>query len=270
MFFHQLLNSVGDNVYNCYIYRSFQCATHIHKGMEWTIVLRGELRAQVDDKNYVLRAGDSLFVAPYQLHAYEKSDDMLCVIVVFSGAYVESFARLIGNLRPLTATFSLSEREQAHFLSQIGCETLLKNPISEHATAVPCSDPLSLKSALYGVCAAFYAQAQWTAETSKKRSLVLDCLFYIDEHYLSDISLTDAAKALGYDYDYLSRSIHRMLGVGFKTLLHQYRCEHAQYLIVATQLSMAEIAMNSGFQSIRSFNRIFKEITGISPTQLRK
>ena len=78
------------------------------------------------------------------------------------------------------------------------------------------------------------------------------------------------ASDLGYDYRYLSRVFNETMGVGFKTFVNQYRCDMVKSLISDTTLSLSEIALSSGFQSIRSFNRVFRQITGTSPSDLLK
>jgi AraC-like DNA-binding protein len=58
--------------------------------------------------------------------------------------------------------------------------------------------------------------------------------------------------------------------MNLKTLINTYRCEYAENLIESTNLPLSVIAMDSGFQSIRSFNRIFKDTIGKTPSSIRK
>ena len=78
------------------------------------------------------------------------------------------------------------------------------------------------------------------------------------------------ADALSYEYHYLSRVFHESLHIRFRTLVNQYRCDRAKMLITSTDTTLSEIAMSCGFGSIRSFNRIFLEMTGVTPSELRK
>ncbi|MBQ8345164.1 MAG: helix-turn-helix transcriptional regulator [Clostridia bacterium] len=95
-------------------------------------------------------------------------------------------------------------------------------------------------------------------------------LMYMEKNFVSDITLRDVAKSLGYNYEYISREFNKILGISFKTMLNQYRCERARYLIETTDQSLTEVAEQSGFQSIRSFNRVFKQQLGILPSELKR
>ena len=126
-----------------------------------------------------------------------------------------------------------------------------------------------LKACLYALCSEFMESVQLQGKPRDNR-LIFDILCYIEQNYGQDISLYTLADALGYDYRYLSRIFHQTLKVSFKTLVNQYRCDRAKTLISASDETLAQIAFSSGFQSIRSFNRVFRQMTGIMPSELRK
>lgn len=61
-----------------------------------------------------------------------------------------------------------------------------------------------------------------------------------------------------------------VFGISFKTLVNQYRCERASVLISSTHEKMSDIALQCGFQNIRSFNRIFKLLMRRTPIEYKK
>ena len=91
----------------------------------------------------------------------------------------------------------------------------------------------------------------------------------MEENYTDPITLHTLADTLSYEYHYLSRVLRENLHIRFRTLVNQYRCERAKEMITESDLSLSDVAMNCGFQSIRSFNRVFLEITGITPSAMR-
>ena len=93
---------------------------------------------------------------------------------------------------------------------------------------------------------------------------------YVEENFAEDITLKRVSEALSYEYHYLSRVLRTSLHMRFCTLVNQYRCERAKELITQTDKPLSEIAMNCGFQSIRSFNRAFLDIVGCTPSSIRK
>ena len=56
----------------------------------------------------------------------------------------------------------------------------------------------------------------------------------------------------------------------FSRYVNLYRVERATNLLMNTDMSITEIALSSGFQSIRSFNRVYLELTGLSPSMMSR
>ncbi|MBN8531992.1 MAG: AraC family transcriptional regulator [Alphaproteobacteria bacterium] len=78
------------------------------------------------------------------------------------------------------------------------------------------------------------------------------------------------AGVLGVKEYVLSRAINARLGTGFHEHLNRYRVEEAkQRLLAEPETPITVIAFEVGFASIPSFNRVFREFCGCSPTQYR-
>ncbi len=264
MFFHQTHNSVGADVYNAFLYQNAFWQTHLHRAFEFTLALDGQVVATVGDKTYTLSKGDCVLVPPYLAHAYHTPSSSEVFIAVFSGETVEDFARTLSQLDPQEYAFRLPD----DLFSVLKREWILDTALSQAATPVPKPSPFALKSCLYAVCARFLAQNP-LSKAKTETALMAKILSYVEENFTQDVSLQTMATALGYDAEYLSRAFNKTFGIHFKTLVNQYRCERAQSLITSSDKSLSEIAMESGFQSIRSFNRIFSLLTGKPPRSLR-
>jgi len=78
------------------------------------------------------------------------------------------------------------------------------------------------------------------------------------------------SKELGYHEKYLSSTLHSLTKMNFRTFLATYRINHAKSLLKSSESTIAEIAMDSGFASLNTFNRVFKDITGTTPSEYRK
>jgi AraC-like DNA-binding protein len=59
-------------------------------------------------------------------------------------------------------------------------------------------------------------------------------------------------------------------GMTFWQYLNNYKVSKAVNLLINTSDSISEIAFNSGFNSIKTFNRVFKQVKGCSPSEFRK
>lgn len=274
MFYHQTDNSLGGDLYNAYVYRGLVWQSHLHKSFEFTYVLSGKLHAEAGGKNYVVEAGKAMVITPFMAHSYRSDADCVAFVAVFSGSYAEDFTRLVTGKAPLSPVFvpapeTLTYIEKVMIFPGQKSDERAYPGQKEFAIRVDKPDDFRLKAAIYAVCADFSAAATLIAGPADY-SLFSDMLDYIEANYAEDVTLTGMAKALGYDYRYLSRLFGKNFAAGFKTLVNQYRVDRAATLIRSTSRSLSDIAFACGFQSIRSFNRAFRDITGAAPSALRK
>ena len=73
----------------------------------------------------------------------------------------------------------------------------------------------------------------------------------------------------GFSRYYFSRSFKKQTGYSFKDYLCQKRLQVAMDLLIRSNTPMREIAIESGFGSVATFNRVFREKKGCTPTQYR-
>lgn len=265
MYSHQFCNSVGNDLYNGFLYRGKCWDLHFHRSYEFVWVIAGTLRACVSDKVYLLQEGDGLFILPYQLHSYTAEPCTEFFVAVFAAEHVGKFASATQGMEPNEAFFQLSPALQYYLRASI---VPAPKQTFKESLCLPRPAAFALKAGLYAVCAEFYAIAKWQKKEQNK-ALVFRIIMYVEENYTENITLHTAAEALSYEYHYLSRVLRKSLHLHFRTLVNQYRCERAKELIAASNLPLSEIAMSCGFQSIRSFNRAFSELTGSTPSSLR-
>lgn len=93
---------------------------------------------------------------------------------------------------------------------------------------------------------------------------------YIDANYANEITLTQAAQIMGYEPCHCSKVFKKLTGVNFTEYVNNVKIGKAIEKIRNSGTSMTEIAMESGFNNIRTFNRVFKNITHMTPTEFVK
>ena len=89
-------------------------------------------------------------------------------------------------------------------------------------------------------------------------------------YYLDDWKQSDIAKELGVSKYHLSHVFSARLHTSFREYVNALRLDCARDLLAATELSMLEVSMESGFDSLRTFNRVFQERFRQTPSQYRK
>ena len=93
---------------------------------------------------------------------------------------------------------------------------------------------------------------------------------YLQQHLAEDMSLTVLAEVFHLSPQYISQLFKNEIGVGFLAYLTNIRMETAKKLLLATSLSIAEVAEQSGYGDYRVFTKVFKKAEGITPSQYRR
>lgn len=93
---------------------------------------------------------------------------------------------------------------------------------------------------------------------------------YIDHHYAFGITLAQLSKISFMGTTKLKTAFREYIGCSISEYLIQKRIDHAQHLLIATDLSIAEIAKAVGYKRSDSFSSQFLRITGLRPTEYRR
>lgn len=111
-----------------------------------------------------------------------------------------------------------------------------------------------------------YKAIEVNEEQAKTGKAFLD---FIHSNYQdSDLTLTKVSIESGVQERIISKYIADTYNCNFKSYINQIRIEEAQRLLVNSNLNISEIAYTVGFNSPSSFNKVFKKITGKSPSDM--
>ncbi|MBE6863535.1 MAG: helix-turn-helix transcriptional regulator [Ruminococcus sp.] len=104
-------------------------------------------------------------------------------------------------------------------------------------------------------------------EYSEKFGTVLK---YIDNNYMYDITLDELADVAGYSKYHFSRIFKQYNSMSYIQYINARRTKAAEQLLFEPDIPITEVAMRSGFKSLTTFNRIFKDIKHCTPTDFKK
>ncbi len=253
---HQTHNSRGNYSYNRFEYQDVQWKPHFHKNFEVIYVSKGRVRAVVDDKERVMQAGEFGMVLPNEVHSYSSVGESVCWIMVFSGDFVHAFEKKVQNKLASDFCFCVSDNTRAF--------------VKENLMNAVVISRFAAKAALYALCDAFLSSVTLKEKSGKSDLLLSSITDYISKNYQNKITLSNLAQKLGYNYHYLSKCFHKIFEVPFSEFINSYRLDAAINLLRETDMGIADIAFESGFQSVRNFNQFFKKKIGITPEEYRK
>ncbi len=253
---HQFKNSLANYNYNAYTYFGVTWSAHFHSNFELIYVIDGSLSLTVNGDSDTVEANEYALILPNQIHAIVPDGHAKYWIAVFSEQYVSHFASQIREL----------EGERSVFCCDTDTDTFVKSKlIFSESSAV-----MIKKACFYAVCDCYSRQTVFKQRSYQKSELICEILDYIAAHYTERLTLASVGDCFGYEPHYLSRLLSDNYQISFSSLVNEHRVNHATRLIETTDLKVADIAMQSGFSSIRNFNYAFKQITGATPTEYVK
>lgn len=255
MFIHQPTNSLSANNYNAVFYRETNINFHFHKSFEILYVINGSVECTVNSKKEQLFAGDFGLCLPNDIHSYTPSDNTLYWVCVFSADYVRTFSKQVSGKTSANFKFKCSESVEAFIKSNL-------------ITEVP--PPINmLKSCLYAMCNEFINNVELTDKNTEKTQIMSRIVDFVAENHTENITLLDIANVLGLNYHYVSRYFNSIFNMTFNEFLNMHRLETAIQLLDESDKKLVDIAYESGFQSVRTFNDCFRKHFKISPSKYR-
>ena len=120
---------------------------------------------------------------------------------------------------------------------------------------------------MYRAAEAFLRNNSFSDADSADDDLTRRIVSYIQDNLCDEISLQDLANHLGYSYFYISKRIRLVFGIPFTELLAQYRVAKVKMMLENETCTISQADLSCGFGSIRSFNRVFHQVTGLTPSQ---
>ncbi len=232
--------------------KDFSFPPHLHQCFEIIIILSGQMKVIVDGKKFVLDKNQALLLFPNQIHELEStnSEHVLCI---FSPKLVQAYATKLTGKIPTNNKFC----PDGYLI-----DALEKLNIS--------SSSAEKKGVLYSLCGQFDKSAEYVEKNADSEKLLYKMFSFVENNFSGECSLSKLSDITGYNYSYLSRHFKKTIGISFTTYVNHYRLSHACYLMENTENSILQCAYDSGFESLRNFNRSFKENFKITPMQYRK
>ena len=249
---HQIHNSHGNFNYNAFVYDEIVWESHFHGNFELIYTMVGETEVTVNGKLIRLRKGELVLVSPYTVHTLKTEKNNKTWVGVFSEDYVQNFA--VRNRHERYLKF-ICEKEVEEFL----LTHLFYQGQPERYMLIGCLNMVCDQ------CIKFAAKDNEQLTGGFVESVVS----YVSEHLSEDITLKELSEALGYEYHYFSALFHQNFDMHFKSFIHLFRFEKACRLIDEGKKDMTAISDLCGFGSVRNFNRVFKNLSGITPGEYK-
>ena len=243
-----------DKPFRVHLRDTFDFPTHLHHQVEICIQVKGEQEVSVDGRSTTLESGDAALMLPNSVHSYRLVTPGRCVVAIFdpsyAGAYMDLLQRsscaepfvkaahsdiLLALLR-LAREENIDEMLATAYMSVAVGRLLPDVKLTERGTAV---------------------------ETDDLRRV----LGYIGAHIDEKITLDTLSSSLYINRYSISRLFSEHMGCGLNEYVNTLRADRARSLLRDTSMPLSEVCRRSGFESERTFYRVFREQYGASPRQ---
>lgn len=250
---------------------------HWHEDIEIIYLVEGSLKVGVKNNTWELTQGDILIIGSGEIHCFFQGKEFSNrAVIQFRVSIYDNF--LSGTkdtkaIKPMLAhSRCLTKGNEIHSLM----EKHIKDIINEYSEAKE-GYKLILKARLYdlaGILIRHMPKHEYSLEElscEQQRLKRMENIFqYVENNYQNQIDLEIISKAIGFSKYYFTKFFKENTGITFLDYLNNFRVTKAQWYILDEEISMTEIAYKSGFNSVKTFNRVFKNITGCAPMEYKK
>lgn len=233
---------------------------HCHSEIEIIICYSGSAVAYINSKSVPFKAGEFVIVFPNQIHSYNYENGSDFRVIIFPPEYLPYIKHYLCSKIFLQNKFGFEESEEVsnvihnlkkRFINKDMCDmTRLTGYIN-----------LLMADIVPGIEAKSIAQSD--------TELLLKILNYCTENYSEKISLESISQAMFLTPSKISRLLNNQLGISIPKFIAYLRISSACIQLRNSTASVAEVSNNVGIGNIRTFNRLFQEIIGKSPTDYR-
>lgn len=233
-------------------------------------VLSGWLNVRIDSEDYELIRGDMIYIRAKALHSINPSDCIYeCIefdlsVILKSDSVTYEFISGVINSEYLIEPMALNSIRYKFNTPDFLYEAMSRKPEGYE---------FDVTGALYILFGCIYRNRLFKENPSltatKGAAKYRLALRYIENHYNESILLDDIAASVDMSPKYFCRYFKNYASVSPITYLNSYRIKKACADLSGSDLPVADIACNHGFNDTSYFIKIFKKETGLTPGQYR-
>ncbi|MDY2937413.1 MAG: AraC family transcriptional regulator [Fusicatenibacter sp.] len=249
---------------------------HWHVGMELIMPIDQGYVVVVGKERYELLEGDLILINSGVIHALEAPPTGERIILQFDTALLYTLKEMETLLFMMPAVFFYRKNPQ----DELYCFLREKlDRIIQEYDGNSAFREASIYSALIEIFVELGRREIYQsgpgkqAQTTKQQEYleaVMNACNYINRHYMDNLTLEEVANVSGFSKFHFTRIFKQYMNMTFYEYLNSKRVKRAEELLYNKEMSITDVAMNSGFSSLSAFNRTFKAIKNCSPSDYRK
>ncbi|MBD2864024.1 helix-turn-helix transcriptional regulator [Paenibacillus oceani] len=252
---------------------------HYHAFAEFTFVMSGSGFKTINGHSHLMKPGATCLYLPH--HVHESQNDrrnppkvyccMFDLQLLTSSALEDECLKTLYQVGSRYPSYVYLEdksftRMQV-LLNELQSEFLQPSDTFGRETNIRCKLTEALLIFLRSLVAAQTTEQE--EQITRGNSVFWEILRYIHVYYKEPITREIVAQHFHLSSPYVSRLFKEYTGEHFLQFVHKLRIKTAAHLLAITDTPVSEIAFEVGFESFRTFARVFRELKGQTPTEYR-
>ena len=237
--------------------------SHYHEYYEIYYLESGERFHMVEDQLYKMEAGEFMIFPPYVMHhSYGEENIPFKRLVLYFKPEEILWPSVRDALKEESGIYraDIKKRQEIHRVME-GILKEQKDPGAFHE---------EYDRGMLNVLLLLIAREKRPEKAPGKSSRIGEVIRYIHSHYQEDISLEMLAQMFYVSPYYLCREFKKSTNSTIVRYINVTRIMNAQRKFMETSKNITDISRETGFSNLTHFNRVFKSVTGMSPSQYRR
>lgn len=251
--------------------------SHRHSAFEISLILGGNGKYRTEKRTFDIESGDIFIYHTSELHCITDiygAEEMSILNIHFEPRYLWTFSE---DMKYLQTIFRRSMRADNRIPSgsilNSEIRALILDAEKEYETRA-----VGYERLLHGdilkilILLSRTENAEMPEECTDSETLfkINESMNYICEHFSEPITLHEIASRAGLSRTYYCTVFKQLNGMTPWDYVGIKRVEHSMRLLRESDDTVLDVALRSGFNNTANFNRIFKNITGLTPREYRK
>lgn len=270
-------------LYECTLQQRMGRATvarpHIHECFEALYCTQGSFHLRIGGRPFDLHTGDMALIDPMEAHQTQAAGagENAYIVLKFMPQVLYSAEQPLHEMGTLLPYLRFGDTHEKLFPAQAVREAGMDATFGEiyrefaqRGYGYALATRAGIGRLFVWVLRRWHERNAVEALSETSVRLLERAFVFIERNYAQEITMRDAARACDMSYTAFSRFFSRYARQGFAQTLLQVRLKKAMFLLLTTELSTTEIAMQTGFSTASYFIQRFREVNGMTPGRYRR
>lgn len=233
---------------------------HLHEAVEMVYVTEGNIELGVGQELYHMDTGDFAIIFPNVIHHYQVfgAEENRVIYLHLEPSICPSYYK---ELQIYSPEYPIIKKDQVH-------QDII-NAVKTLVNITECT-PMLIQAYLQMILAHVFSEMQMVDKNAVgSDDLIYNAVEYVAKNFREEISLEKMAYDLCVSKYVLSRMFAKTFHCNFSKYVNGARLNYAITALENTQESITNICIDAGFESQRTFNRVFKDRYKMTPREYR-